>query len=208
MFGRHTCFTPNGCSVVDYTIVSESILDQILFFHVSDFLATLSDCHCKLSWEMLANFTCSNNSYMLNPLPLKYIWNETSITDFQSAFERDEIKSKITSFINLSITDTQDATTQLNSIITDAANISLKKYSRKVNGQNTNGLKKKYKKNKKWFDADLKALRNRVISNGKLYSMFPKDPIVRGRYYKLQRVYNKTKKKQREVVQKTTVRAN
>ena len=178
MFGRHTCFTPNGCSVVDYTIVSESILDQILFFHVSDFLATLSDCHCKLSWGMLANFTCSNNSYMLNPLPLKYIWNETSITNFQSAFERDEIKSKITSFINLSITDTQDAATQLNSIITDAANISLKKYSRKVNGQNTKGLKKKHKKNKKWFDADLKALRNRVISNGKLYSMFPKDPII------------------------------
>ena len=111
MFGRHTCFIPNGCSVVDYTIVSESVLDQILFSHVSDFLATLSDCHCKLSWGMLANFTCSNNSYMLNPLPLKYIWNETSITDFQSAFERDEIKSKITSFINLSITDTQDATT-------------------------------------------------------------------------------------------------
>ena len=111
MFGRHTCFTPNGCSVVDYTIVSESVLDQILFFHVSDFLATLSDCHCKLSWGMLANFTCSNNSYMLNPLPLKYIWNETSITDFQSAFERDEIKSKITSFINLSITDMQDAAT-------------------------------------------------------------------------------------------------
>ena len=78
---------------------------------------------------------------MLNPLPLKYIWNETSITDFQSAFERDEIKSKITSFINLSITDTQDAATQLNSIITDAANISLKKYSRKVNCQNTKGLK-------------------------------------------------------------------
>ena len=130
---------------------------------------------------------------MLNPLPLKHIWNETSITDFQSAFERDEIKSKITSFINLSITDTQDAATQLNSIITDAANISLKKYSRKVNCQNNKGLKRNIRKTKKWFDADLKALRNRVISNGKLYSMFPKDPIVRGRYYKLQRVYNKTK---------------
>ena len=26
------------------------------FFHVSDFIATLSDCHSKLSWGMLANF--------------------------------------------------------------------------------------------------------------------------------------------------------
>ena len=32
MFGQYTCFTPNGCSVVDYTIVPESILDQIFIF--------------------------------------------------------------------------------------------------------------------------------------------------------------------------------
>ena len=98
MFGWYTCFTPNGCSVVDYTIVSESILDQILFFHVSDFLATLSDCHCKIILGDASEFTCSDNSYVLNPLPLKYIWNETSITGFQFAFERDEIKSKLTNF--------------------------------------------------------------------------------------------------------------
>ena len=41
MFGQFTCFAPNGCSVVDYNMVSESILNQILYFYVSDFLATL-----------------------------------------------------------------------------------------------------------------------------------------------------------------------
>ena len=64
LFGRFTCFTPNGCSVVDYTIVSESITDQILFFQVSDFIATLSDCHSKLSWGILANFNCSYSEYI------------------------------------------------------------------------------------------------------------------------------------------------
>ena len=37
-------------------------------------------------------------------------------------------------------------------------------------------------------------MRKRVIANGKLYSMFPSDPIVRGRYYRLYRLYNKAKK--------------
>ena len=57
--------------------------------------------------------------------------------------------------------------------------------------KNKHHLKKKPKKYKKWFDLDLKAMRNRVISNGKLYSMFPSDPIVRARYF---RIYNKTKR--------------
>ena len=49
------CYTPNGARVVDYTMGSKSIL----YFHVSDFLVTISD--CKLSWGILANFNCSNN---------------------------------------------------------------------------------------------------------------------------------------------------
>ena len=103
--------------------------------------------------------------------------------------------------------DTQDAATQLNSIITDAANITLKKYSRKVNGQNTKGIKKKHNKNKnKWFDVDLKALRNRV----NCIPCFPKIQLLeedtinfKGFILKL-----KKKKKKREAVQKSTVRAN
>lgn len=45
-FGEYTCFTPQGCSVVDYVIVTEGILDQILYFCINDFVATISDCHC------------------------------------------------------------------------------------------------------------------------------------------------------------------
>ena len=37
--------------MVDYVLVSENILEQI-FFHVSSFVPTLSDCHCKLEWEI------------------------------------------------------------------------------------------------------------------------------------------------------------
>ena len=44
--GNYTCYTANGTSIVDYTLVSESILDQILYFNVNNFIPTISDCHC------------------------------------------------------------------------------------------------------------------------------------------------------------------
>jgi hypothetical protein len=40
----------------NYVLVSESILDQILYFRVSNFIPTLSDTHCKLEWELLAKY--------------------------------------------------------------------------------------------------------------------------------------------------------
>ena len=58
MFGNYTCYTPNGASVVDYVLVSENILEQN-FFHVSSFVPTLSDSHCKLEWEISANYCVS-----------------------------------------------------------------------------------------------------------------------------------------------------
>ena len=37
LFGRPTCFTNNGCSLVDYTIASNDLLRNIGFFQVQDF---------------------------------------------------------------------------------------------------------------------------------------------------------------------------
>jgi hypothetical protein len=42
MLGHYTYYTPNGASVVDYVMVSEGILDQVLYFKVTDFIPTLS----------------------------------------------------------------------------------------------------------------------------------------------------------------------
>jgi hypothetical protein len=66
MFGSYTYYTPNGASVVDYVLVSENILEQF-FFHVSSFVPTLSDCHCKLEWEISANY-CVSGEPTLAPL--------------------------------------------------------------------------------------------------------------------------------------------
>ena len=45
LLGQFACHTPNGCSVVDFFIVSENLFNNISFFKVSNLLADLSD-HC------------------------------------------------------------------------------------------------------------------------------------------------------------------
>ena len=66
-FFKYTCFTPQGCSVVDYVIVSEGILDQILYFCINDFVATISDCHCILEWKLSSRYqnNCAFNDVEL-----------------------------------------------------------------------------------------------------------------------------------------------
>ena len=97
-----------------------------MYFQVSDFIATLSDCHSKASWGILANFNCSNSEYKFNPLPLKFVWAENSISEFQSAFLFKEIQNKINEFMTMSIVDTDDSVDHLHHIINDTADISLK----------------------------------------------------------------------------------
>lgn len=96
--GKFTCFTSRGSSVVDYTIVSQDLLQQLLYFHVSDFISTLSDAHCKLSWNLLASFKPCLDSKQYNNMPDKYIWNDKSSEDFLDALHHTDIKRKINDF--------------------------------------------------------------------------------------------------------------
>ena len=50
-FGKYTSFQYNGNSVVDYGIVSDCLVDNVLYFHVHDHIPHLSD-HAKLSMKL------------------------------------------------------------------------------------------------------------------------------------------------------------
>ena len=52
-----------------------SVLDQILYFTVSNFILILSDTHCKLEWELLANYKQENisNDNILHPMSPNYM---------------------------------------------------------------------------------------------------------------------------------------
>ena len=193
MFGKYTCFTPNGCSTVDYVLASENILNQILYFNISDFLPTLSDCHCLLQWSMSARFSFKSDNTKdtcLHPVSPNYIWSDESPALFQTALNSINIQEKLQNLISCKNLDSQElidnAAAELSNVIIKAADKSLRKSKNKPIKTN----KKMYK----WFDVDLKNMRRSLINYGKIYSKFPKDPTVKNHYYKLYREYTKTRK--------------
>ena len=76
--GKFTCITYNGCSVVDYILVSNDLVNIIGDFTVHHF-TSLSN-HCMISCSLLTNFhvKCTNQS-QLDPLPHKFIWTKEAI---------------------------------------------------------------------------------------------------------------------------------
>ena len=115
IFGNYTCYTPNGASVVDYVVVLEDILEQILFFHVSRFIPTLSDCHWKLEWEISARYCVSGESNVpiaTHEMSPNFIWSDDSALKFQIALSSDNIQNSITKFNNLKIQQDQTSVVQ------------------------------------------------------------------------------------------------
>ena len=93
-FGKFTCYTPNGASTVDYVLLSESVLDQILYMKVSNFLPTLSDCHCMLEWSLCAKYCTepNNSDVCTHEMSPGFIWSDDSRELFKKALESDEIQ--------------------------------------------------------------------------------------------------------------------
>jgi hypothetical protein len=191
--GNFTCFTPNGASAVDYAIVSESALNKILYFKIADFKPILSDCHCLLEWEMSASYCYTSDmleeNVIIKSMPRRYMWTEDSATLFQEALTSESVQPKINQILTKNELNTfesiNNASTDLANIFIQAADLSLKK-KKNSNKNNT--------KNEKWFNLDLKKMRNNLINYGKVYTQYPKDPYVKNHFYKLYREYNKSRK--------------
>ena len=103
LLGNYTCYTPNGCSTVDYAIVSENVLESILYFKVNNFLPTLSDCHCPIEWQMSASFmeSVAKTETTKNSFPLRYIWSDDSAHAFQQALASNKIQSFVSEFVSI-----------------------------------------------------------------------------------------------------------
>ena len=195
-FGKYTSFQYNGNSVVDYCIVSESLIKEVIYFHVHDHLPYLSD-HAKLSLKLkasVANIGVSDENDKTSDMPTSYRWFKDSPFLFQKAFDTHEVKEQIRKFMNSSFTGdnhkllTDDAVESFNGIIYTVCEKSLKKIKHKNNSR-------KKTKSKKWFDFDLFKMRKELFRKSDMYSKFPNDPIIRGSFFKFRKLYNKNCKK-------------
>jgi len=94
--GRFTAHCSLDSSVIDYFIASEDIQNKFVSFYIHEFKKSLSN-HCMLSCLLKVNFTeVKELTYSSNiAIPVKYIWTERSVTEFQEALQRPNIASKI-----------------------------------------------------------------------------------------------------------------
>ena len=68
--GKYTSHQPLGSSVIDFFIVSETLLHQIPFFKVQPYEPDLSD-HCQISMSLRVNCFVSNIEIHLEKFPEK-----------------------------------------------------------------------------------------------------------------------------------------
>ena len=130
LLGQFTCFRPNGCSTVDYSMCSQSLLNNDISFHIDDH-NHLSDqapicLHIKKNSKKFSQMKRIKNK---SSIKQKFVWNSNSGETFQKALTNPLIKDKILVFNNSSVNseiELNNLCKVLTEIITDSANLSLK----------------------------------------------------------------------------------
>ena len=89
--GNYTCYTPRGCSVVDYLIVSNTILEKVVKFCIED-LPIASD-HCPLNFtiKLMKMPPVERCSYEIFPLAKPLHWDEHTSINFSRALAKEKM---------------------------------------------------------------------------------------------------------------------
>ena len=76
--GSFTSFQPNGNSIIDYGIASQSLFQHVISFRVGDFKPWLSD-HCPIEFNLDIRKACKeiDSNEQFDPLPSKWYWDGT-----------------------------------------------------------------------------------------------------------------------------------
>ena len=178
-------------------------MSNILYMQVHDFIKSLSD-HCKLSFTIGVNFHENHDNRNSQDLPFqsKYIWNETSISEFQSALQSIDTMIKIQSFQNTQFETSPDgvneALSSINSIFIDAASRSLRKKRIHVNCS-------RKPLHKRWFNTSLQELRHMLDYHtcSKLLSFDPFNRQLRNKCFELSKRYNRIRQKRKRLYYQT-----
>ena len=183
--GRFTSHQYGGSSTVDYGIISSDLFHDVQYFKVWP-LNHLSD-HCPISLSLCARVkhNVENSCNKLNALPVKFIWDEKSNLSFVKAISSKSISDKILHFQINSFKDINEAVSQFNDILNNAAKSSLKCIHPRV---------KKIinkTKNNKWYDNDVSEMRKRLIKYSGLLDRFPRDNYIRQERYRINKNYKK-----------------
>jgi hypothetical protein len=194
--GLYTCHKFMGNSVVDYVIMNEELLSNVLFFQVDEFVGELSD-HCCLEWSVKCNYrVISKPKVYSNMAPIGFKWDDGSIMKFQNALASEGIVGQIDSFLGngnqSELTDVESMLKEVNQIYIETAQMSLKKNFVQRNMAHTSKSKVKHKR---WFDNNLQQMKRDISKKSYLLQQYPYNTLVRGQFFKALKMYNKEKKR-------------
>ena len=184
--GKPTCFTYNGTSVVDYSIVGKNLFNSIAYFEVHDF-TSLSN-HCPISLGLMSSFSIdidTNVSNILNPLPGKFIWDNNAIKSYAQNLQSTNTKSKMDSFLKENFENSDEITDSFNCIIQECAFQSAKYV--KSNPK----IKQRKVSHKPWFTQSCKDLRYSVKMYEKLVNRSPSNGQYRKNFYTYRSKYRR-----------------
>ena len=210
IFGEFTSVNYNGSSVVDYTCVSQDLLDQIISFTVGE-LTMFSDhkpCFCTLQ---IKNDILLGEDILdsLEDAPVRYKWddNNSLITKaFYEAQEDESTKQKLTNLVNITCVNENDVGNLNKEIIGIYQEIANKIVPSKTK---THNIRRKFtaKQKKKrgrmrpklpWFDAECINSKRELNRLANCYGKNPTNTDIRTQYYSKRKCHKnliKTKKR-------------
>ncbi|KAK3101032.1 hypothetical protein FSP39_000386 [Pinctada imbricata] len=199
--GNLTCFTYNGCSVVDYTIVSKEIYNLIGYFEVHEF-SSLSN-HCPISCSILTSYLVDKTSKLeLNPLPAKFVWDNDSISKYIENINKKGNVDKFKNFTSREFHSINSAIDEFNNLLLTVARESTKVIHPKAKVKNI----KKKQKNKPWFNESCRDLRISLQGYVKLVNKFPQNETYRTNYYRLKSKFRRACKKEERNYKKSVLK--
>ena len=167
IFGNFTCFTYNGCGLVDYAVASAEMFNKIAQFRVHA-LTSLSD-HCNISCSIMCSGIKVNHTTQthLDPLPGKFVWNTESLYTYTEKIQSQDSRHKLHLFLNQEFDNCNKAVHAFSSLLCETASASTKFIKGHVQ------QRKPRAKRKPWFSDSCKDLHKVVKKYAKLVKMFP-----------------------------------
>ncbi|XP_071137071.1 uncharacterized protein [Mytilus edulis] len=194
--GYHTYFSKNGCSTVDYAILSKDLLPSVEYFCTSD-LNFLSD-HVQISFKLKCDIKQYINKKDFNNNNMKkfttYRWTDVSHGKMYEALNSDEVKNKILNFEITHFVRNEKGINEASKSLTEILdNVASKTCIIKV------PIKQKKSKIKKnpWSDNELKDLKSKINNLGKKLKHKPFDRNLKQQFFKTAKYLKKASKKKK-----------
>ena len=181
--GNFTCHNYNGSSVVDYSIVSETLYKNIIYFNVEKFNGSLSD-HCMINTllEIQKPINIQSININLHKIERTHIkWTEETKLQYTNNLSNTQTESEIQK-LKLNCTSNN-----INETICSLSKILIKQIPKKQSKYKTNRQKcKKYKNQNKWYN-----LKKILVRKGISMSENPYDKNLRLSFYYFRKKYRK-----------------